>query len=117
LQPALGLRQHAEDAHHVCAIGEPVPPDYSMPACRLNHVLPLGFRRPDQHFYPAVLGTACFGRVIGYGLGLASALYSHAGSRDAALVTTLQPGGYTAQVSGVGNTTGIALVEVYEVTP
>ena len=36
------------------------------------------------------------------------------GSRDAALVTTLQPGGYTVQISGVGNTTGIALVEVYE---
>lgn len=38
-----------------------------------------------------------------------------AGSRDAAIVTTLQPGSYTAQVSGVGNTTGMAIVEVYEV--
>jgi len=38
-----------------------------------------------------------------------------AGSRDAALVATLAPGGYTAQVSGVGNGTGVALVEVYEV--
>ncbi len=38
-----------------------------------------------------------------------------ANSRDAALVTTLQPGGYTVQVSGVANTTGVALVEVYEV--
>jgi uncharacterized protein (DUF1800 family) len=37
------------------------------------------------------------------------------GSRDAALVMTLQPGSYTAQVSGVGNTTGEAIVEVYEV--
>lgn len=37
------------------------------------------------------------------------------GSRDAALVATLQPGSYTAQVSGVGGGTGIALVEVYEV--
>lgn len=36
------------------------------------------------------------------------------GSRDAALVATLAPGSYTAQVSGVGNTTGVALVEVYE---
>ena len=36
------------------------------------------------------------------------------GSRDAALVVTLPPGAYTAQVSGVGGTTGIALVEVYE---
>jgi hypothetical protein len=37
-----------------------------------------------------------------------------AGSRDSALITTLPPGGYTVQVSGVGNTTGEALVEVYE---
>jgi hypothetical protein len=36
-------------------------------------------------------------------------------SRDAAVVANLQPGNYTVQVSGVNNTTGIALVEVYEV--
>jgi sugar lactone lactonase YvrE len=36
-------------------------------------------------------------------------------SRDAALLVTLPPGSYTAQVSGVGNTTGVALVELYEV--
>ena len=36
-------------------------------------------------------------------------------SKDAALLVTLQPGAYTAQVSGVNNTTGVALVEVYEV--
>jgi hypothetical protein len=36
-------------------------------------------------------------------------------SRDAALLVTLQPGSYTVQVSGVGGTTGTALVEVYEV--
>jgi hypothetical protein len=35
------------------------------------------------------------------------------GGKDAALVTTLTPGAYTAQVSGVGGTTGVALVEVY----
>ncbi|MBL9201765.1 MAG: immunoglobulin domain-containing protein [Opitutaceae bacterium] len=37
------------------------------------------------------------------------------GSRDSALVLTLPPGSYTAQVAGAGNTSGIALVEVYEV--
>jgi sugar lactone lactonase YvrE len=36
-------------------------------------------------------------------------------SRDAVLLVTLAPGSYTAQISGVGNTTGVALVEVYEV--
>jgi hypothetical protein len=38
-----------------------------------------------------------------------------AGSRDAALVTSLEPGAYTVQVSGVNNGTGEALVEIYEV--
>ncbi len=36
-------------------------------------------------------------------------------SRDAALLITLPPGSYSAQVAGVGETTGVALVEVYEV--
>lgn len=38
-----------------------------------------------------------------------------AGSRDAALMVTLAPGSYTAQVSGVGGATGIALLEIYDV--
>ncbi|MDP3245163.1 MAG: hypothetical protein Q8M83_05925, partial [bacterium] len=36
-------------------------------------------------------------------------------SKDAALLVTIPPGSYTAQVSGVATTTGVALVEVYEV--
>jgi sugar lactone lactonase YvrE len=36
-------------------------------------------------------------------------------SRDAVLLVNLAPGNYTAQVSGVGGTTGVGLVEVYEV--
>lgn len=36
-------------------------------------------------------------------------------SQDAVLLVNLAPGNYTAQVSGVGGTTGVALVEVYEV--
>ncbi|MGH8020452.1 MAG: MBG domain-containing protein [Opitutaceae bacterium] len=38
-----------------------------------------------------------------------------AGSTDAAILLTLDPGVYTVTASGVGATTGIALVEVYEV--
>jgi hypothetical protein len=37
------------------------------------------------------------------------------GSADSALVITLPPGPYTAQVSGASGTTGTALVEVYEI--
>lgn len=35
-------------------------------------------------------------------------------SRDAVLLVTLSPGGYTAQLSGVNGTTGVGLIEVYE---
>ncbi len=39
-----------------------------------------------------------------------------AGSKDAALVLTLPLGSYTVQVSGVANTTGVALIEIYNLT-
>jgi sugar lactone lactonase YvrE len=40
-----------------------------------------------------------------------------ANSADCVLLLTLQPGNYTAEVTGVGNSSGIALVEVYQVPP
>jgi hypothetical protein len=36
-------------------------------------------------------------------------------SKDAALLVTLAPGAYTAQVTGVNGTTGVALIELYEI--
>lgn len=39
------------------------------------------------------------------------------GSRDAALVLTLPPGGYTAQLSGINGTIGVGLIEVYALPP
>ena len=36
-------------------------------------------------------------------------------SRAAAMLVTLEPGAYSAQVSGVGGTTGVALIEIYDV--
>jgi cyclophilin family peptidyl-prolyl cis-trans isomerase len=39
----------------------------------------------------------------------------NATSGDAVFLATLPPGSYTAQVSGVGGGTGVALVEIYEV--
>lgn len=39
-----------------------------------------------------------------------------AGSKDAAIVTTLNPGPYTAIVSGVNRTNGLGLVEVYDIS-
>jgi hypothetical protein len=50
-----------------------------------------------------------------------NAVFSHvgafplpSGSKDAALLLTLQPGAYTVQVTSVSNATGVALVEVYD---
>jgi uncharacterized protein YfaP (DUF2135 family) len=39
------------------------------------------------------------------------------GSKDAALVATLQPGSYTVQISGADGGSGVALFEAYEITP
>jgi hypothetical protein len=36
-------------------------------------------------------------------------------SKDAVLLVTLPPGSYTAVVNGMNSTTGVALVEIYEV--
>jgi hypothetical protein len=38
------------------------------------------------------------------------------GSADCAVLASLSPGAYTVQVSGVNNSTGVALAEVYEVS-
>ncbi len=43
------------------------------------------------------------------------ALAFTSGSKDAALLVTLEPGAYTVQVSGVGDTGGIVLVELFEI--
>lgn len=37
------------------------------------------------------------------------------GSKDAAILVSLAPGVYSAHVRGVGDTTGVALIEMYEV--
>ena len=41
--------------------------------------------------------------------------WANATSNDSAILVTLPPGAYTAQVSGASNDTGVALVELYEV--
>jgi hypothetical protein len=37
------------------------------------------------------------------------------GSKDSSLLVTLEPGNYTAQISGVAGASGIVLIEIYEV--
>jgi hypothetical protein len=55
-------------------------------------------------FQPATAGT----------FSLVAAFPLSAGSDDCAVLMTLPPGVYTAQVSGVSNSTGVGLIEVYE---
>lgn len=43
----------------------------------------------------------------------AFSLPAHSG--DTALLLTLSAGSYTAQISGANNTTGMALLEIYEI--
>ena len=40
-----------------------------------------------------------------------------ADDRESAIIATLNPGSYTAVVRGAGNSTGIALFEIYLLTP
>jgi hypothetical protein len=47
----------------------------------------------------------------------AGAFPLESGSLDAATLVALQPGPYTVQVAGVNDTTGVSLVEVYDVSP
>ncbi len=56
--------------------------------------------------FSAAAISAAFVQVGAFGLG--------ASSKDAALLVTLVPGNYTAQLSGVNSTSGVGLVEVYE---
>ena len=52
--------------------------------------------------------TAAFTSVGAFALPAAT-------SKDAALLISLPPGGYSVQATGVGGTTGVGIVEVYEV--
>lgn len=60
-------------------------------------------------------GAATNAAEIGTTSATVGAFALPAGSKDAALVLTLPPGNYTALVTGSGDTSGIALIEVYEV--
>jgi streptogramin lyase len=46
---------------------------------------------------------------------LAASGYAPGNPKESAILVTLNPGAYTAIVSGVGGTTGVAIVEVYDV--
>ena len=59
-------------------------------------------------------GTVADPAALAAAAAVAGAFAFAPGSADAALIVTLAPGAYTAQVTGVAETTGLALIEVYE---
>jgi len=62
-------------------------------------------------------GTAASATVLAAAAAQSGAFPLTPGSRDAALIGIFSPGNYTAVVTGNGGTTGLALIEVYDVTP
>lgn len=75
-------------------------------------VVPLG-----REFTVAASDNWGGGAALAAAFAQAAAFALPASSRDAAVVVRLPPGGYTVVVSGVGATTGTALVEVYDLDP
>jgi uncharacterized protein (DUF1800 family) len=62
-------------------------------------------------------GTADEPAALAAAFSQAGAFALPAGSLDAALVADLAPGLYSIVIAGVGNTSGIALAEIYDLTP
>jgi len=59
-------------------------------------------------------GTNADPQQVSAAFGATGAFALPSGSPDSALLLSLAPGSYTAEVSGLNNTTGNALIEVYE---
>lgn len=74
------------------------------------------FRGSTSLAVNAGIGTGAGRTNIDAASQLAGAFALGAAGTDAAMVTTLAPGNYTAQVSSSTNTAGVALVEVYDLS-
>ena len=53
----------------------------------------------------------------GQGSQISASGYAPSNSQESAIIATLQPGSYTAIVRGVNNTTGVGMVETYDLDP
>lgn len=54
-------------------------------------------------------------QIAGAAASVGAFAWNNMSSKDSAMLVTLAPGAYTAQVSGASGDTGVALVEVYEI--
>jgi uncharacterized protein (DUF1800 family) len=68
----------------------------------------------DDWITPVGPGAATMTELGAAFISVGAFAFSNSAGRDSAVLVTLAPGNYTAQVAGVGGTSGVALVEVYE---
>jgi hypothetical protein len=88
------------------------------PAVTLNHI-GVGVIATNDNWQTPTTSVPSYPGVSGAEIAAAAtatgAFALADGSKDAAILVTLAPGIYTAQVNGVAGATGPAMVEVYEV--
>ncbi|MBK7660285.1 MAG: hypothetical protein IPJ28_14645 [Betaproteobacteria bacterium] len=71
--------------------------------------------RLELYSGPTVIASNDDWGAAGNAAALQATGFAPSSAQEAAILTTLAPGAYTAIVSGVGNTTGVGIVEVFEV--
>ncbi|MSU50012.1 MAG: immunoglobulin domain-containing protein [Opitutus sp.] len=69
----------------------------------------------NGYVYPAVVGGPTYESDLADSLARAGAFAISAGTRDAVLMMPFTPGSYTAQVTSGDGTSGVVLLEIYEV--
>lgn len=90
----------------------PTLTSFNVPGALSQPVLTI-FRGPAAFASGMAWGAGASASEVAIAANLTSAFPLPANSADAALLLYLEPGNYTAQVTGVDDATGIALVEVY----
>ena len=68
----------------------------------------------NDDWQTTILGGIITGNQVG---DIQNSGHAPTAASESAIIADLQPGNYTAIVSGVSNTTGVALVEVYDLSP
>lgn len=93
-----------------------VPGPLADPKLELFNAAGAKIAENDNWFTP-VTATAADGAALAAAFAASGAFPLSPDSKDAALLLNLGPGGYTLQVSGAGGLGGVALAEVYDLTP
>ena len=99
------------------AIGpELIPPPYNIPNALANPTLELhnasgALIGSNDNWQTTILGGIITSNQVS---DIQNSGHAPTAGSESAIIADLQPGNYTAIVSGVNNTTGVALVEVYD---